>query len=151
MKAFSRKPSSLAAFLFAAMALAGCAATQQQAQEPPSQGGVTQQEHQAHHPQGAAAQPSAATEQGSAGGRAGMMGNQGGMMGGGQGGMMGGGQGGMMGQGGQMDMKSMCDLHERMKNAATPQERSAMMNQYMGNMTPEMRQRHFQMMEQQCR
>jgi hypothetical protein len=79
-----------------------------------------------------------------------MGGGQGGMMGGGQGGMMGGGQGGMMGQGGQMDMKSMCELNERMKNA-TPQERSAMMAQYMGNMTPEMRQRHFEMMERQCR
>lgn len=49
-----------------------------------------------------------------------------------------------------MDMKSMCELNERMKNA-TPQERSAMMAQYMGNMTPEMRQRHFEMMERQCR
>lgn len=78
-----------------------------------------------------------------------MMGGQGGMMGG-QGGMMGG-QGGMMGQGGQMDMKSMCDTYEKMKNARTPQERSEMMNRNMGNMTPEMRQRHFQMMEQQCK
>ena len=69
---------------------------------------------------------------------------------GGMGGMMGG-QRGMMGQGGQMDMKSMCDMHQRMKNSRTPQERAAMMNETMGNMTPEMRQRHLEMMEQQCR
>ena len=149
MKFMSGKPISLMAILFAATALAGCAATQQRSQEPSSQGSITQEEHQAHHPQGAAAQPSGTTGQG------GMMGGgQGGMMGGGQGGMMGGGQGGMMGQGGaagQMDMKSMCEMRDRMRNARTPEERSAMMNERMKNMSPEMRQRYMEMMQQQCR
>ena len=82
------------------------------------------------------------------------------MMGqGGQGGGMGmmgqgGGQMGMMGQGGaagQMDMKSMCEMHDRMMSARTPEERSAMMNERMKNMSPEMRQRYMEMMQQQCR
>jgi len=173
MKFMSGKPISLMAILFAATALAGCAATQQRSQEPSSQGSITQEEHQAHHPQGAAAQPSGTTGQGGmmgggqggmmgggqggmmGGGQGGMMGGgQGGMMGGGQGGMMGGGQGGMMGQGGaagQMDMKSMCEMRDRMRNARTPEERSAMMNERMKNMSPEMRQRYMEMMQQQCR
>ena len=64
------------------------------------------------------------------------------------------GQMGMMGQGGaagQMDMKSMCEMHDRMKNARTPEERSAMMDERMKNMSPEMRQRHMEMMQQQCK
>jgi hypothetical protein len=148
MKSMSRNRCSLLAIILAATALVGCAATPQQSQEAPSQGGITQQEHQAHHPQGATGQAAGVTGQGATVGQGGMMGGAGG-----QGGMMGqgaGGQMGMMGQGGQMDMKSMCDLHEKMKNA-TPQQRSAMMDQYMKNMTPEMRQRHFQMMDQQCK
>jgi hypothetical protein len=57
----------------------------------------------------------------------------------------------MMGQGSGMDMKSMCDMHQKMKNARTPQERSALMGDYMKNMTPEMRQRHLEMMEHHCK
>ena len=135
MKTMPRKLVALIATLSTVAALAGCAATQQQGGQAAPQGGISQEEHQTHHPQGTAAQPSAATGAGTAG-------MQGGMMGG---------QGGMMGQGGQMDMKSMCDMHQRMKNARTPQERGAMMNETMKNMTPEMRQRHFEMMEQHCR
>lgn len=147
MEFISCKPRSLVVILFAAAALAGCAAMPQQSRESPAQGGFTRQEHQSHHPQGAEGQATGSGEQGATNGQGGMMGGAGG-----QGGMMGGagGQGGMMGQGGQMDMKSMCDMHERMKSA-TPQQRGAMMDQYMRNMTPEMRQRHFEMMEQQCR
>ncbi len=68
--------------------------------------------------------------------------------------------GGMMGQGGcptdrmarygPMELKSMCDLHEKMRNAKTPEERSAMLDQHMRHMAPEMRQRHLEMMEQHC-
>ena len=130
-----RKLVVLIATLSTVAALTGCAATQQQDRQTAPLGSVPQEEHQAHHPQSAATQPSAATGEGMAGMHGGMMS----------------GQGGMMGQGGQMDMKSMCDMHERMKNARTPQERGAMMNDTMKTMTPEMRQRHFEMMEQRCR
>jgi len=127
------RPKALVAALLAVAALAGCAATQQKGREAPSRGGVSQEEHRAHHPQGATAQPPASTGAGTAARQGGMMGGQGGMM------------------GGQMDMKSMCDMHEKMKRSRTPQERSAMMDDTMKNMTPEMRQRHLEMMERQCR
>lgn len=133
-------PKALIATLLAVAALAGCAATQQPGREARSQGGVSQEEQRAHHPQDAAAQPPATTGAGTAARQGAMMGGQGGMMGG---------QGGMMG--GQMELKSMCDMHERMKRSRTPQERSAMMEDTMKNMTPEMRQRHVEMMERQCR
>ena len=135
MKRFFQKASSLIAVLAAAAALAGCAANQTQPK--------TGDEHKEHHPAGAAAQPS---------GGMGMMGQGGG----GQMGMMGqrgAGQMGMMGQDGtgQMDMKSMCEMHGRMKNARTPEERGAMMDERMKGMSPEMRQRHMEMMQQQCK
>lgn len=123
MKRFFQKTSSLIAVLAAAAALAGCAANQTQPK--------TGDEHKEHHPAGAVAQPS---------GGMGMMGQGGG------------GQMGMMGQGGgQMDMKSMCTMHDRMKNARTPEERGAMMDERMKGMSPEMRQRHMEMMQQQCK
>ena len=60
------------------------------------------------------------------------------------------GQMGMMGgAGGQMDMKSMCEMHNKM-SSKTPKERSAMMDEHMKSMSPEMRQRHMEMM-QQCK
>lgn len=133
-------PKTLIAAVLTVAALVGCAATQQTGQDAPSRRGVSQEEHRAHHPQDTSAQPSATTGGGTAARQGGMMGGQGGMMGG---------QGGMMG--GQMDMKSMCDMHERMKRSRTPQERGAMMDDAMKNMTPEMRQRHMEMMERQCR
>jgi hypothetical protein len=135
MKSMSFKLSALLATLSAVAALAGCAATQQQGREAPAQGGISAEQHESHHPQDTTAQPFPATGAGTTGRQDGMMG----------------GQGGMMGQGGQMDMKSRCDMHERMKNARTSQERGAMMNETMKNMTPEMRQRHVEMMEQRCR
>jgi len=124
MKRFFQKPGSLVAVLAAAAALAGCAANQAQPQ--------TGDGHKEHHPAGAAAQPS---------GGMGMMGQGGG------------GQMGMMGQGGagQMDMKSMCEMHGRMKSARTPEERGAMMDERMKGMSPEMRQRQMEMMQQQCK
>lgn len=124
MKFISLKPALFSGALVAAITLAGC----------------TGMQHRGPH--GGMMGQGGTTGQGGQMGQGGMMMGQGGQMG--QGGMM-------MGQGGQMDMKSMCAMHERMKSARTPQERSAMMDQYMTNMTPEMRQRHMEMLERQCR
>ena len=65
----------------------------------------------------------------------------------GQMGMMGGGASGQMGM---MDRKSMCEMHHRMMTAKTPAERAAMMDERMKNMSPETRQKHLEMMKQQC-
>lgn len=59
-----------------------------------------------------------------------------------------------MGKGGadgKMDMKSMCDMHAKMMNANTADERSAMMDERMKNMSPDMRQRQRDMMQQHCK
>lgn len=75
----------------------------------------------------------------------------------GQGGMMGGTSGGgMMGgssasHGGMMDKQTMCQMYERMRSARTQEEHQAMMNQVMPGISPDMQQRHMQMMEQQCK
>jgi hypothetical protein len=52
---------------------------------------------------------------------------------------------------GMMDMKAMCDMHEKMMNAKTPEERRAMMDERMKNMSPEMMQKHMEMMQEQCK
>lgn len=47
---------------------------------------------------------------------------------------------GPMGRGMMMsdaEMKSMCDMHEKMMGAKTPEERRAMMTEHMGTQTPE--------------
>jgi hypothetical protein len=149
MKSMFRMPNSLIAVLYAAITVTGCAVPQQSSQAPSAQNGITQEDHQAHHPQEAATRPSGAAEQGNVAGQSGMVAGtatQSETMGQGSSGQM-----GMMGQGGQMDMKSMCEMHERMKNAGTPAERSAMMNERMKNMSPEMKQRHMEMMQRQCK
>jgi len=46
-------------------------------------------------------------------------------------------------------MKSMCGMHDRMMSARAPEERSAMMDERMKNMAPEMRERQIEMMPQQ--
>jgi hypothetical protein len=149
MKSMSLTRNSLIAVLYAAVAVTGCASTQQPSQTPPSQSAIAQRDHQAHHPQEGATRPSGAAEQGNVAGQSGMVAGtatQSETMGQGSSGQM-----GMMGQGGQMDMKSMCEMHERMKNAGSPAERSAMMNERMKNMSPEMKQRHMEMMQRQCK
>lgn len=135
MNFFVQKTSSLIAVFAVAAALTGCAANQTQ----PQTKATTQEEHKAHHPESEAAQPSSKAGQRGGSGSMGMMGQGGG------------GQMGMMGQAGQMDMKSMCEMHDRMKATRTPAERSAMMDERMKNMSPEMRQRHMEMMQQQCK
>lgn len=50
-----------------------------------------------------------------------------------------------------MDTKAMCDMHQKMMNARTPEERRAMMDERMKGMSPEMRQQHMDMMQEKCR
>lgn len=50
-----------------------------------------------------------------------------------------------------MDMKAMCDMHQKMMSAKTPEERKAMMDGHMKNMTPEMMQKHMEMMQSNCK
>jgi len=47
---------------------------------------------------------------------------------------------------GHMDMDAMCDMHCKMQ-AASPEQRQAMMDQQMKGMSPEMRQRNMEMMQ----
>lgn len=56
-----------------------------------------------------------------------------------------------MGMMGEMDMKSMCEMHQKMMEGKTPTERSAMMNEHMKSMSPEMKQQHLDMMREKCR
>jgi surface antigen len=46
-----------------------------------------------------------------------------------------------------MDMKAMCDMHQKMMRSKTPEEQRAMINEHMKTMSPEMRQQHMAMME----
>lgn len=54
------------------------------------------------------------------------------------------------GQMGHMDMDAMCDTHRKMQTAS-PEQRQAMMDQQMKGMSPEMRLRHMEMMQQHCK
>ena len=56
---------------------------------------------------------------------------------------------GQMGQGG-MDMQRMCAMHRDIQTAPEGQ-RQAMMERHMQQMSPEMRQRHMEMMRQHCK
>jgi hypothetical protein len=71
--------------------------------------------------------------------------------------------GGMMGKGmtesgagcpmmgcGAMDKEAACRMYRSMGDAPNEQERQAMMERYLQGMSPEMRQRHMEMMRQQC-
>ena len=49
------------------------------------------------------------------------------------------------------DMKAMCDMHEKMMAAKTPEERQAMMDERMKTMPPEMMQKHMAMMTEKCK
>ena len=139
MKSIFQSAGSLVAVLIAAAALAGCAAGQE--------------ERMQHRPEAASATSPGGMGQGGSTGQMGMMGGAGPD---GQKGMMGGadGQKGMMGAGGQMgmmDKKSMCEMHDKMMSAKTPAERTAIMDDHMKNMSPEARQKHMEMMKQQCK
>jgi hypothetical protein len=56
---------------------------------------------------------------------------------------------GQPGQGG-MDMRQMCAMHRDIQ-AAPESQRQAMMDRQMQQMSPEMRQRHMDMMRQHCK
>lgn len=58
-------------------------------------------------------------------------------------GMMGGGKGMMMSD---ADMKSMCEMHEQMMRAKTPDEQRAVMAEHMKKMPPEIRHRYMERM-----
>lgn len=52
---------------------------------------------------------------------------------------------------GMMDKESTCSMYKNMMSARTPAERQAMMDERMKGMSPEMQQRHLEMMQQQCK
>lgn len=52
---------------------------------------------------------------------------------------------------GMMDMKSMCAMHQQMMSAKTPEEQRAIMDEHMRGMSPEMMQKHMEMMQQHCK
>jgi hypothetical protein len=63
--------------------------------------------------------------------------------------MMGGGRaapGGMQ----HMDKEAMCSMYRSMRDAPSEQERRTMMERNMQSMSPEMRERHLEMMRQEC-
>lgn len=47
--------------------------------------------------------------------------------------------------------RGMCDLHHQVMAARTREERQALLDQTMHGMSPEMRERHMQMMWERCR
>jgi hypothetical protein len=53
-------------------------------------------------------------------------------------------------QGQPMNKDAMCAMYRDMQNAPNDQARQAMMDRKMAGMSPEMRQRHMDMMRQQC-
>ena len=53
-------------------------------------------------------------------------------------------------QGQPMNKDAMCAMYRDMQNAPNDQARQAMMDRRMQGMSPEMRQRHMDMMRQQC-
>ena len=52
--------------------------------------------------------------------------------------------------GGDMDRKSMCDMHSKMMSEKTPEERKAMVEAHHGNMSAADMQRHMEMMQEKC-
>jgi hypothetical protein len=55
---------------------------------------------------------------------------------------------GATGAGGEQ--QAMCDLHRRLMGARSPEQRQAMIEQAMPEMSPEMQDRQLQIMRQQC-
>lgn len=46
------------------------------------------------------------------------------------------------------DMTAMCEMHKKMMGSMSPQDQTAMMEEHMKNMTPEMRAQHMEQMKQ---
>ncbi len=57
---------------------------------------------------------------------------------------------GRLAMGDMGDRQAMCELHRRMMAAHTPEARQAVVDKYMGTMTPETRHHLLQMMREQC-
>lgn len=129
----------------AALALAGCTTAQQP--------GVSEQDHQAHHPAGTATpapaqgarQPGAGPGMGQGAMGTGMMGP--GMMGSQGQGMMGQGMMGGQGQGMMGGGQGMTDLCPMMSGARSPEEHKSMFQQRLKNMSPEQVRQMMSMME----
>lgn len=51
---------------------------------------------------------------------------------------------------GMMDMKTMCEMHAKMKDKS-PEEKQAMMGEHMKMMSPEKMQEHMAMMQEKCK
>lgn len=51
----------------------------------------------------------------------------------------------------KMNMTAMCDMHRKMMSTKAPGERMAMMGEHMQGMSPEMMQKHMDMMQEQCK
>lgn len=61
---------------------------------------------------------------------------------------------GAMGDGPQMsmmDMQAMYAMHKKMMSGQIPEEQGAMMDEHMKTMSPEMKRKHMQMMQEQCK
>jgi len=137
MKPMFRKSVPLIAIFVVVTALAGCAATQAtESGQATRASQPTQEEHQAHHPESATPKPAEKMGLGSSGDQSGMMGRSAG------------GKPEMMGN---MDMKSMCDMHNKAMQEKTPEQQAEMMNEHMKSMSPDMRRRHMEMMQEQCK
>lgn len=129
MKTRPIQPMCMLAVLLAAAGLTACTAMQQD------------QDHPRHHPGRSVDAMAPPAGQHAARGEMG-----GGMMGG----MMGGSTAGMTGSMGPADKEAMCARYRAMRDAPDEPARQAMMHREMGAMSPEMRQRHMDMMRRQC-
>jgi len=135
--------------VLAAASLAGCASPSDE-----------QRDGMHHMGQSTNATPSGSSGPSSQGGSAAgtMAASQGGcgMMGAGTSGsgsdcgMMGDSKAGNPGAMPRTDKDAMCAMYRGMRDAPTEQARQAMMDRQMQGMSPEMRQRHMEMMRQQC-
>ena len=125
MKTRPIRPMCILAGLLAAAGLSACTAMQQD------------QDHPRHHPGRSVDAMAPSAGQHSARGETG-------------GGMMGGSAAGVTGSMGPDDKEAMCARYRGMRDAPDEPARQAMMHKEMGAMSPEMRQRHMDMMRRQC-
>jgi hypothetical protein len=51
---------------------------------------------------------------------------------------------------GSVSLAATCELYRSVETAKTPEDRQALIEHYMPGMSPEMRERHLQMMRQRC-
>lgn len=144
-------PSFLrAAVLVAACAAAGCTslnAKDQSQQQPMHRGPTTGAGFSGSlgSGTGSGAGPGSAAAAGSVGMGTPLTDGPGSMTGGG----MSGATGSMPGPG-RADAAKMCQVQRNISGAKSPEERQALMDQYMPGMSPQMREQHLQMMQEMC-